>query len=868
MTCELDIALSGVVLILLFVFVLACSASAANVSRQTDSANKFGVHEIVLIGNGAVPNPFETDCVVTFTPPSGAGNAVTIKAFYDDGDTWRARLYVTEIGRWTWSSVSSDNKLGDKSGSFTAEDSALRGKLRKHPANNHQWITDDGRTFLNLSDTAYTLFRSPNNPVQAVEDEVFQEYVKDNAALGITSMRAGGCGGYAGWSRSDVYGWSKKLDQPYDRTNWCWEKDYGQPDYWESFDLDRLQTTDRRLEWLLNNYPDMYIQLIMFGKIWHGLAERWYEIPQMYRKKTIDYLIARWSAWPQVHYLIVNDTNHRETDADNLKMIRGIGNHVAEIEPFGTLVSAGVKRRVDNPFVLQSDWDNWHTYLHIEKYAEIDASVCEYYYDESGYNVPVHLFYGEDWYESDRTRLKDVRYYYRRMFWSVLLSGGSPNYGGRYPVIQPYHKTGEIPFPTSRGVCTNQLVGLNDNLHIKDFFEERGIDLALFAPDDGAIEAIPAPSPEPNGPSRAQCAHRDYEEYLIYLPCASDGEMTGGDEDSEEQQSRCQATLDTNRTPGVRVDLRNASGEFRIEWYRPTDGVSQSGSSIPGGDYRTLTSPWQGVDVVLWLVKDALETFDMSKLTLTDIHPHRGGGENPENTLYGFKRNLRDGVSLDMDIRKTADGDIVVTHDKTTGRACDKNWVVAQKTVAELKTLDASYLFDPKSDESFPLRGRGIIIPTLAEVFRLFSEKKSPGATMWIDTKDDESYTLEENQGLYDRLIELIGEYDLWNEAHIEVARTKEAEALRSRDPRVRVVFWAWNADEARNALNYPHYIRIGVKRGVAASVADQVRASGRKLHVYDKRYTQSGWDELKPHKPDSLGTEYYKELIELVGAD
>jgi len=251
---------------------------------------------------------------------------------------------------------------------------------------------------------------------------------------------------------------------------------------------------------------------------------------------------------------------------------------------------------------------------------------------------------------------------------------------------------------------------------------------------------------------------------------------------------------------------------------------------------------------------------------LTDIHPHRGGIQAPENTLYGFKRNMRDGVSLDMDIRKTVEGDIVVIHDKNTVRTCDKDWIVAQKTVKELKTLDAGHQFDPERDESFPLRGKGIRIPTLSEVFKLFSEQKKPGATMWIDTKDDESYPFEENQGMYDRLVKLIGKYDLWNEAHIEVARAEEAESLRSRDSRIRVIFWAGNADKALDALNYPHYIRIGVSRSAAASVADQVRASGKKLHVYDRRYTQSTWDELKLYKPDSLGTEYYGKLIEFMG--
>ena len=275
-----------------------------------------------------------------------------------------------------------------------------------------------------------------------------------------------------------------------------------------------------------------------------------------------------------------------------------------------------------------------------------------------------------------------------------------------------------------------------------------------------------------------------------------------------------------------------------------------------------------GISSIFSMLFALAPTDDVHHIRRTDIHPHRGGGQHPENTLYGFQRNMRDGVSLDMDIRKTANGDIVVTHDKTTGRTCDKDWVVAEKTVAELKALDAAYQFDPKRDGSFPLRGKDVSIPTLAEVFQLFSKQKSPGATMWIDTKDDESYTFEENRELYNRLVGLIREYDLWSEAHIEVARKEESEALRSLDHRIKVVFWAGNADAVQDALSYPHYASIGVRRNLAASVADQVRASGKRLHVYERRYTQASWDELKPCKPSSLGTEYYHELIEFTKAD
>ena len=115
------------------------------------------------------------------------------------------------------------------------------------------------------------------------------------------------------------------------------------------------------------------------------------------------------------------------------------------------------------------------------------------------------------------------------------------------------------------------------------------------------------------------------------------------------------------------------------------------------------------------------------RLRRTDIVPHRGGrAAYPESTMHAYVRNLRHGVSMDADIRRTGDGDIVVIHDETTGRTCDRDYVVADKTVAELKTLDAAYHFDPQRDKTYPLRGSGVRIPTLDEVMRRFASEKRP----------------------------------------------------------------------------------------------------------------------------------------------
>lgn len=98
---------------------------------------------------------------------------------------------------------------------------------------------------------------------------------------------------------------------------------------------------------------------------------------------------------------------------------------------------------------------------------------------------------------------------------------------------------------------------------------------------------------------------------------------------------------------------------------------------------------------------------------------HRGGaGLWPENTLYAFERATGLGVDVvETDVRATADGELVVFHDSTVERTTDGRGRVSQLTLAELKRLDAAYRWSPDGGRSFPLRGRGLTVPTLREVF-------------------------------------------------------------------------------------------------------------------------------------------------------
>jgi glycerophosphoryl diester phosphodiesterase len=81
----------------------------------------------------------------------------------------------------------------------------------------------------------------------------------------------------------------------------------------------------------------------------------------------------------------------------------------------------------------------------------------------------------------------------------------------------------------------------------------------------------------------------------------------------------------------------------------------------------------------------------------------------PENTMASFREALGQGADMvELDVQLSADGHVVVLHDDWLDRTTDGHGPLAERTLAELKTLDAGSWFDP--------RFAGEPIPTLEEV--------------------------------------------------------------------------------------------------------------------------------------------------------
>jgi len=90
---------------------------------------------------------------------------------------------------------------------------------------------------------------------------------------------------------------------------------------------------------------------------------------------------------------------------------------------------------------------------------------------------------------------------------------------------------------------------------------------------------------------------------------------------------------------------------------------------------------------------------------------HRGASAAaPQNTLAAFRKAIELGADgVELDVQLSADGHVVVIHDFSVDATTDGTGRVAEKTLAELKALDAGAKFSPQF--------AGERIPTLGEVF-------------------------------------------------------------------------------------------------------------------------------------------------------
>jgi len=99
------------------------------------------------------------------------------------------------------------------------------------------------------------------------------------------------------------------------------------------------------------------------------------------------------------------------------------------------------------------------------------------------------------------------------------------------------------------------------------------------------------------------------------------------------------------------------------------------------------------------------------------LFAHRGSSAYaPENTMAAFELALQQGAdALELDVKLTADGAVVIFHDQTLQRVTGQAGYVRDCILAEIQKLDAGSHFD--------IAFKGERIPTLAELFEKIGDR-------------------------------------------------------------------------------------------------------------------------------------------------
>jgi glycerophosphoryl diester phosphodiesterase len=232
---------------------------------------------------------------------------------------------------------------------------------------------------------------------------------------------------------------------------------------------------------------------------------------------------------------------------------------------------------------------------------------------------------------------------------------------------------------------------------------------------------------------------------------------------------------------------------------------------------------------------------------VTQIIAHRGSSaDRPECTLVSIQRAIAAGATaVEVDVRTTKDGHLVILHDATLDRTTNGSGKLQDKTLVEVRQLDAGSWFDPKY--------RAQRVPTLKEVLVLC-------------------------KGKIDVLLDLKQQGDEYNTAVVAEVKAhgspkRTIVGVRSVDQALlfrRLLPQAKQLGLIPNQQAIEAFAKAGVKTirlwpkwlKNDANLVRRVRKTGAKLHLNGTTGKPDDVFPLLLHKPDSLSSDDPARLV------
>jgi glycerophosphoryl diester phosphodiesterase len=122
---------------------------------------------------------------------------------------------------------------------------------------------------------------------------------------------------------------------------------------------------------------------------------------------------------------------------------------------------------------------------------------------------------------------------------------------------------------------------------------------------------------------------------------------------------------------------------------------------------------------------------------------HRGAAAlAPENTLAAVQAGIDAGADMvEIDVRTTADGQVVLCHDKSLARAGQKPLLISSTSLADLRlakpdlpTLDELLAAFPTTTIMIEIKAGAVLPPVMTAVQKSLVRGRSP-STIWLGSK-------------------------------------------------------------------------------------------------------------------------------------
>ena len=281
-------------------------------------------------------------------------------------------------------------------------------------------------------------------------------------------------------------------------------------------------------------------------------------------------------------------------------------------------------------------------------------------------------------------------------------------------------------------------------------------------------------------------------------------------------------------------------------------------ANLPDGDIGCLYERGQ---------KDAYEKVTFARFTLAwltdgkDALPrrprvigHRGlFKHSPENTLSSMRACLELRLGIELDVRRSKDGALIVLHDATLDRTTNGKGKAADFTLAELKKLDAGSWFDPAFQDER--------IPTLEEVFVLRARHPVAAGLIAVDLKEadteEDIVKLAVKHGVLDRLV-FIG---------LAITNADVRQRLRKADPKTHVACLA-AADGIDDALKDADSDWVYIRHLPSKEEVARIHRADRRLFLSGPKVAGveiDTWKQAADLGIDAVLTDHPLELANLL---